>query len=56
MMHREAIGVFSPFKGVSVCEEQTAILPREQGCYWSAWKGISHPKAPKFQQRIPMGA
>lgn len=55
MMHREATGFFSPSKGICVGEEQTAILPREQGCYCSAWKGITHPEALKFQQRIPMG-
>lgn len=55
MMHKEATGFFSPSKAISVCEEQSAILPQEQGCYCSAWKGISHPKAPKFHQRIPTG-
>lgn len=55
MMHSEATGFFFPPKGMSVCEEQTAALLREQYCYCSAWKGISHCKALKFQQRIPTG-
>lgn len=55
MMPRQLLGSSLLPKGSVCVKSKPAMLPREQVCYCSAWKGISHPNAPKFQQRIPMG-